>query len=154
MMLPKDVMPIDSHYGTVTLLNPDGSSKKLAVWAEDIVTTLGKNRAASHLANPNPGNEWITQLALGTNNDPESTEDPSLGAEIYKVDLSTVWAVGETIFGNKIIEANDIGVASYTIWEIGLLNVNNILIARQVFESSITFTGNEKLDFLWGVIIS
>ncbi len=151
-MLPKEKVNL-KYFGYVKLLEEGKPDQELCVWTKDIVTTVGKERAASHLANT-PANTWFTQIALGTNDDEESTEDLALGAEIYKVDLSTVWANGQTVFGNKIIEANDIGVDSYTLWEIGLLNASDDLIARQVFASSITFTGNQKLDFLWGVIVS
>jgi len=140
----------------ITKIDEDGIETELEICPLDIVTTVGKERAASHLANSVPAKEWFTHIALGTNDDAESTEDLSLGTEIYRVALDTVFANGQTVFGHSIITANDIGVDSYTLWEVGLLDASagGNLIARQVFNSSITFTGNEKLEFLWGVIVN
>lgn len=152
----KDYMPIKYHILNITKIHEDGSREEVACQALDVVTTIGKNRAASHLANSVPGKTWFTDIALGTNQDAESTEDLSLGAEFYRVTLDTVWAVGETVFGNSIIEGNDIGADTYTIWELGLLNTaaGGDLICRQVLASSVSLNGTEKLDILWGVIVS
>lgn len=134
----------------------DGTEQDFGTFSSDIVTTVGKNRAASHLANVLPGKTWFTHLALGTNQDAESTEDVALGAEFYRVALDSVFAVGETVFGRSIVQADTIGAGTITVVELGLLDalVGGNLQARQVLETAFTFSGTEKFDLLWGVMIS
>lgn len=152
----KDYLYLQPQFLVIDKIFKDGHRENIYAFALDVVTTVGKNRAASHLANSAPGKTWFTDIALGTNQDAESTEDLSLGDEFYRVTLNSVWAVGETVFGNSIIEGSDIGVDEYTVWELGLLNAaaGGDLICRQVLGSAVTVDGTEKLDILWGVIVS
>lgn len=153
---------------TIKKIYEDGTWEIIDVIAGDIVTTIGKNRAASHLANSSNADTWFTDLALGTNDDAESTEDVALGAEIFRValdgvagdggagDLNTVFAVGETVFGRAVIQADSIAAGTVTIKELGLLDaaVGGNLICRQVPNNELSFSGTEKLDILWGVIVN
>lgn len=150
----------------ITKIDEDGTPHFVEVITGDIVTTVGKNRAASHLGNSGNATTWFTHLALGTNTDAESTEDLSLGAEIYRVALdgvagdgitpNTVFAVGETVFGHAVIQADSIGAGTITIGELGLLDqaVGGNLDCRQVPANALEFSGTEKLDLLWGVIVN
>lgn len=119
----------------------------------DIVTTVGKEKAASHLANTSISTTWFSKIALGTNNDTESTEDLALGNEIYSVDLDDVWASGCAVFGRWNITASDIGSDSYSIYELGLKNGDDDLIARQVLNSSFDFSGLQQMDANWKVTV-
>jgi hypothetical protein len=141
---------------TIKKIYEDGTSEIIDVIAGDIVTTIGKNRAASQLANSGNATEWFTHIALGTNDDAESTEDVALGAEIYRVALDNIFATGETVFGHVIIQADSIAAGTVTIKELGLLNaaVGGQLICRQVPNSELEFSGTEKLDVSWGVIVN
>jgi len=151
---------------TVYIIDVDGVRHLVDICAGDIVTTVGKNRAASHLANLGNATEWFTHLALGTNTDAESTEDLSLGAEIYRVALDNVagdgltpnniFATGETVFGHAVIQADSVAAGTVTVAEVGLLDalVGGNLICRQVLSNALTLSGTEKLDILWGVIVN
>lgn len=122
----------------------------LEITTGDLVTTRGKERAASILAD----NDWVTDIALGTNNDPESTEDLALGAEFYEEALNSVAANGQTVLCAYEIEALDIGEATYTVRELGLKDAANNLICRQVLDTAIEFSGTQKLAGVWGIIVS
>lgn len=162
----KDVLNIHDFVCTITKIDEDGVPHLIEVETGDIVTTTAKNRAASHLANSGNANTWFTHLALGTNDNAESTEDPSLGAEIFRVALdgvagdginpNTVFAAGETVFGHAIIQADSVAAGIVTVKEVGLLDaaVGGNLICRQVPNNALTFSGTEKLDILWGVIVN
>ena len=152
----KDNLNINMSVATLIIIDEDGNIRHKEVYTGDIVTTVGKNRAASHLANSVPAKEWFTHIALGTNTDAESTEDPSLGAEFYRVALDVIWAVGETVFGHVVIQADVIGAGIITIAELGLLDasVGGNLICRQVLDTAETFSGTEKVNILWGVIVN
>lgn len=147
----EDILPMKTE-GTVVKIHEDGREELLIVFTNDLVTTVGKEAAASHHANSAPGSTWFTKLALGTGESDESTEDVALDAEIYVVVLDSVSASGASVYGLVTITATDIGADIYVIKEIGLKNVLDVLIARQVFETAITFTGAEQIAFQWKVI--
>lgn len=152
----KDNISVHDSICTVKKIYEDGTKELIDVIAGDIVTTIGKNRAASHLANSGNAVEWFTHIALGTNNDAESTEDIALGAEIYRVALDSIFAVGETVFGHVIIQADSVAAGIVVVKELGLLNAaaGGQLICRQVPNNELSFSGTEKLDILWGVIVN
>ncbi len=129
----------------------DGNiSIPLEIKTGDLVTTRGKERAASILAD----NDWVTDIAIGTNNDAESTEDLALGAEFYEEALDSVGANGQTVLCAYEIEALDIGGATYTVRELGLKDASDNLICRQVLDTAIEFSGTQKLAGVWGIIVS
>ncbi len=162
----RDILNIHDSICFVSIIDKNGLPHLVEVVTGDIVTTVGKNRAASHLANLANAKTWFTHLALGTNADAESTEDPSLGTEIYRIALdgvagdglvpNTIFAVGETVFGHAIIQADSVAVGTVTVAEVGLLDalVGGNLICRQVLSNALTFSVTEKLDLLWGVIVN
>ncbi|GAG53316.1 unnamed protein product [marine sediment metagenome] len=164
----KDILNVHDFVCTFTKIDEDGIPHFIEVVTGDIVTTVGKNRAASQLANLGNLKTWFTHLALGTNDDAESTEDVALGAEIYRValdgvagdggagDLNIVFAVGETVFGRAVIQADSVDAGIITVKELGLLDslIGGNLICRQVPNNELTFTGTEKLYILWGVIVN
>ena len=151
---------------TITKVHKDGTRELVDVIANDIVTTVGKNRAASQLANSLNTKTWFTHLALGTNTDAESTEDLALGAESYRVALdgvagdglipNSIYAVSETVFGHAVIQADSVGAGDITVGELGLLDASSTgnLICRQVPNEALEFSGTEQLDIEWGVIVN
>ena len=153
-MLKDNICP--KQFGTITKIYPDGREETVHFWADDIVTTRGKNRAASHLANSNPGKTWFTHIALGENDDAESTEDVALGDETYRVALDSVFASGETVFGRVVIQADSVDSGTVTIKELGLLDAGSggNLICRQVPNTALSASGTEKWDILWGLIVN
>lgn len=143
--------------GFIIITKLDAEGNILNRWeVENIVTTIGKQRCASNLAVANPGKSWFTHLALGTNTDAASTEDLALGAEFYREALDSVYAVGVTVFGNTVIEANDIVVGvQQNLYELGLLDAvsGGNLICRHVLSTVISWINTEKIDVLWGVVV-
>lgn len=123
----------------------------------NVVTTIGKQRCASHLANSSPGKTWFTHIALSTNTDAVSTEDLALDNEFYREALDTVFAADATVFGSIIMEGNDIGAGTtWTVYKVGLLDAasGGNLICQQLLGTAVEFEGTEKLEILWGVIVT
>lgn len=110
------------------------------------LTTVGKRRIASHLANAVPVKELITHIALGTDDTPESESNLALGAEIYRVALAEVIQDNKGCIGDVTIAGSDIGTASYTIKEIGFLDAvsGGNLIWRHVLDTAITLSGGTQ----------
>lgn len=132
----------------------DGSEDIQCVY--NVVTTIGLQRCASHLASA-PSQEWFTYLAIGDNDDnAASTEDLALTNETYRVALDSIFADGVTCFGSVSITASDVGAGAVVIKELGLFDADagGNLICRQVLETAISITGAERIDVLWGVIVT
>lgn len=126
------------------------------IFVPNVVTKVGRQRLVSHLATSSNTNTWFSHIALGDDDTVSATEDDlSLTSEIYREAFDTVFASGETIFGQSEIVATDLGTGSYTIKEVGLYDAasGGNLICRQVLSSSITISGGEKISVLWGVVV-
>lgn len=122
----------------------------------NVITTVGKQRAASHLGST-PSKTWFTHIAVGDNSDtPVATGDLALASEIHREALDSVWVSGVTVFGQFSITASDIGSGSQTIRELGLLDAasGGNLITHQNLVTAITISGSERIDGLWGVIVT
>jgi hypothetical protein len=134
------------------------------IFIQNIVCRIGRERAASHLANSMLTFPLFSYLGVGSGILPASTEDLSLADEFYRVKLDTVWAVNYTLFGSVDITGLLIdayvgvgpGIGEYTISEWGLLNkdTNGDLICHQTPDYQFTITGDDKLSVLWGVTVT
>ena len=143
-------------YGGI-VLRKNGES----VYVPNVVTTVGKERLASHCANKASTNYWFSHLAFGIGTDEASTEDLALTSEFYRVEFDAVFTTKATVFGSVKITGNLIdtylgvalGSGSYNIYELGLLDAitGGNLICRQTLPQAWTITGNEELEVLWGI---
>ena len=123
----------------------------------NVITTVGLQRMASHMADDAPGKELFTHMAYGTGvTSAESVENGSLETEIHRKSFDNIFAAGVILFGDVTLLASEIGGDSYVISEVGLYDASagGNLIARQLMDSSayMTITGAERIDTLWGII--
>lgn len=127
------------------------------IFTPNIVTTVGKQRLASHVATLSNANYWFSHIALGDDDTVAAAiGDLSLTNEIYREAFDSVFASGNTIFGQSQIVATDIGGSTYSIEECALYDAisGGNLICRQVLATSVEISGGEKADVLWGVVMS
>ena len=134
------------------------------VYIQNVVCRIGRERAASHLANSMLPNPLFNYLAVGKGILSASTEDLALVDEFYRVQLDTVWSVNYTLFGAVDITGLMIdsytgvgpGVGDYIVSEWGLFNNDTFgdLICHQTPDYQFTIQGDDILSVLWGIVLT
>ena len=153
LMRPNDNL---SQSGYILLSVYYDGGRAAFYYLPNVITTIGKQRAVSHLGSA-PAQTWFTHIALGDNSDTDvSSEDLALASETYRETLDTVWVNSVTVFGESSILASDIGAGNQTIRELGLLDaaVGGNLITHQNLATAITFSGAQRIDILWGIVLT
>jgi len=121
-----------------------------------MVTTVGKQRLASHLASA-PSQTVFTHIAFGTGDTAATAADLALEAEILRVEFDSVYQDDRVCFGKKQVQGADFGDEDeYTIKELGVLDAasGGNLICRSVLATAITLAKNERLVIPYGVVQS
>lgn len=115
-----------------------------------MVTTVGKQRLASHLAST-PSQYAFTYIAFGTGDTAANAADLALETEIYRVAFDSVYQDDNVLVGEKLLKGSDIGSEdSYTVNEVGVLDAGSggNLICRDVPDTAITIAKNERVRFV------
>lgn len=121
-----------------------------------MITSVGYEQCASHLASDAPGETMLPYLALGTDDTDEAVSDLALGAEIYRGAFTEVAQSGNTVLAKLVVQASDIGAeSSYTIKEIGFFDAasGGNCLSRTILDASITLTGSKRIEFLVGWVL-
>ncbi|KKN63202.1 hypothetical protein LCGC14_0503920 [marine sediment metagenome] len=143
-------------FGFVFISEKRANGTKRLYMQGNVITTVGLERMASHLADSTPGKELFTHFALGSGTTlAEAIGNPALETQIYIEAFDNIFASGPIIFGYTSLVATDIGVGSYSIGEVGLFDAlsGGNLIARQLLDTVISnFTGADQIDTLWGIV--
>lgn len=120
-----------------------------------MITLIGKQRIASHLASANPGNTVITHCALSDHAGEVSENDLVVEGEDDRTAL-TVSANNVTCLGEDTVIANEISSEEYTLRKVGFLDasIGGNLICTHKLNTAIVLSGSQRLHIVHGLVIT
>jgi len=119
-----------------------------------MITLVGKQRIASHLAAANPGNTVITHCALSDHTGEVSENDLVVDGEDLRTTL-TVSANNVTCLGEDTVVASEISASAYTLRKVGFLDASagGNLICTHKLNTAIALSGSQRLHIIHGLVI-
>jgi hypothetical protein len=120
-----------------------------------LITLVGKQRIASHLATANPTKTVITHCALSDHSGAVSENDLVVEGEDYRTSL-TVSANNVTCLSEDTVVATEISASAYTLRKIGFLDasVGGNLICTHKLNTAIALSGSQRLHIIHGLVIT
>lgn len=139
----------------VIVYNPDGSIRS-EQYSPNLITTIGLERGASHLASPSVSNSWFSHVGFSASVIAATIDTLALTDPFYRVVLDSVTQSGSSVIGRVLVTATDIGASTYSISQLGLFDAlaGGNLICMQVLGTAVSITGSDQAEVIWAVTLT
>jgi len=118
-----------------------------------MITDIGLQCIASHLASANPNKTLTTHVALSENTDEVGEGDITVEDEEYRV-ATEVSANNITCLNEKLIVGSDIDTDGINLNKVGLLDqsVGGNLICKSKLNLTLSIGISQKLHIVYGIV--